>query len=598
VDKRFRSTVVEYAVVLVLCIVVLEWSMKLHEARWNIPFDYSGGDAFASIQVIKSVVDTGGYLTNPYLGAPGVFEYYDFPRTEHLQIWLSAFLGWAFGDYAAGVNLYSCLTFPLTALIAMSVFRYLKVSFLPSLVCSLLYAFLPFHFIRLQSHFFLASYFLVPWEILMMLWICRNEQFLRRSKKGWIVPTNKGWACAGICILTASAGTYYTFFACVLLIVAGVYSSQHFRNWKPVRAAFALAGLLVVSSILNLLPFILYWQREGKNPEVATRSFVEADIFGLRLAGLLLPAGGHRIPFVAQKMRDYPVTVINENRAAYLGIVGVCGFLFLLWRLFFTRWLNPESAGEKSELLSSVAVLNGSSVMLAAAGGFGAVFSFLAYSQIRAYNRISIFIAFFALLAVAVYLDRLFTGRRGTSKIQVSIIAAIILIAGLLDQTLPGYHALKQNQVDEFQSDAAFIQQIENAIPEGSMIFQMPYYPFPEVEAPYRMVDYDHFRGYLQSKKLRWSYGAMKGRKTDDWQRETASLSLPDLVKALKQAGFRGIYFDRKGYPRSGGHELELRRLIGRPLFISKNRRLLYFDFPDLTKASLLPSQQRLEKGF
>ncbi len=65
-------------------------------------------------------------------------------------------------------------------------------------------------------------------------------------------------------------------------------------------------------------------------------------------------------------------------------------------------------------------------------------------------------------------------------------------------------------------------------------------------------MDYSHLRGYLHSEKLKWSYGAMKGREGDAWEKSIASESDEEMVKELQQAGFKGIYVDTYGYKDSG----------------------------------------------
>ena len=85
-------------------------------------------------------------------------------------------------------------------------------------------------------------------------------------------------------------------------------------------------------------------------------------------------------------------------------------------------------------------------------------------------------------------------------------------------------------------------------MPSGSMIYQLPYYPYPETIPPYRMELYDHFRGYLNSKSLRWSYGVIKGRPTDLWQRKVAGFPTEDMIKEIKSKGFTGLYININGY--------------------------------------------------
>lgn len=564
----------ELATVFFLSLLFLALIMHLWAAEWHVPFQYSGGDPLESQAVIKSVIDTGTYLENPMLGAPGQFEYYDYPRTEHFQIFIVRILSAFSQDYALVINLFFVFTFPLTALIAFAVLRHFGISFLPALVASLLYAFMPYHFIRGETHFFLSCYFFIPVSVAICLWICQNEAFMTRNAKRRWWPTLKGVTATFFCILIASSGTYYAFFTCFLILISGIYAFTHTKRWSSLQPAFFFIIILVGVSIINLVPAIHYTIREGKNPSVTRRSFLEAEFYGLKMTGLLLPAAGHRFPPLNRMVRRYPGSNMNENYSAYLGIVGVTGFLILMAWIFF-----PKTRIQGQELCEKLSVLNGSLVLLGLCGSLGPLFAFLVFSQFRGYNRVSIFLAFFVLFAIGLVLD---TQKKKyldapLKRIVFMIVSFGILIFGLWDQTLPTYVATKPKQVANFRSDAAFVKEIESKLPSGSMIFQLPYHSFPEAGPDNRMNDYDHFRGYLHSTKLRWSYGAMKGRKWDKWQREISLLPIPEFIQTLKSTGFRGLYFDRFGYARHDETEQEIRRLLGEPAVVSEDKRLSFY---------------------
>ncbi|HEY5234865.1 MAG TPA: hypothetical protein VIJ14_01700, partial [Rhabdochlamydiaceae bacterium] len=55
---------------------------------------------------------------------------------------------------------------------------------------------------------------------------------------------------------------------------------------------------------------------------------------------------------------------------------------------------------------------------------------------------------------------------------------------------------------------------------------------------------------------LKWSFGAIKGRTVDLWQRKAASYPLCKMIDELISKGFNGIYLNRMGY-KDNGAELE-----------------------------------------
>lgn len=84
---------------------------------------------------------------------------------------------------------------------------------------------------------------------------------------------------------------------------------------------------------------------------------------------------------------------------------------------------------------------------------------------------------------------------------------AALLGLGLLDQTSPRAVPDYAKIAFEYGNDDAFVQRVEAAMPRGAMIFQLPVISFPEHLSVNVMHDYDHARGYLHARHLRWSYG-------------------------------------------------------------------------------------------
>jgi phosphoglycerol transferase len=165
------------------------------------------------------------------------------------------------------------------------------------------------------------------------------------------------------------------------------------------------------------------------------------------------------------------------------------------------------------------------------------------------------------------------------------VLVAVALILGFLDQKIPQYVPRYRDTKTEFLSDADFVSRIESSVPAGSMIFQLPYVQFPETAGIHKMHDYDHFRGYLHSKNLRWSYGTIKNRDGDRAQAEVAALPTEQFVQALVYAGFIGIYLDRNGYEDGAAAKTaELSNVIHVEPLSSQNGRLLFFNLADYAR--------------
>jgi len=563
------------------CLAILVWVMQLWRADLPVPFGYRGSDSFFHFMQAKSLLDNGWYLENPFIGMPTGMEFYDFPLTENLHFLVMKLVSLAAADFGRTVNGYYLLTFPLSAMTALGVFRHFRMSSLPAAAGAILFAFLPYHFWRGQEHIFLASYHLVPLAVLIILWVALGDDADRGAERrgrpgtGW--PTPRVAAGLAIGLAVGFAGVYYAFFAAVLLGVVGGIHGLRTRQLRPLLCAAGFTAAILAGVLANVAPNLAYMWHHGKNPELY-RVASEAEPYGLKIVQLLLPVRGHHLPALAGLAETYARgPLVNENQTAALGAVGGLGFLALLaWPVLGGR------LGGQAPLLERLSLLTYAALLLATIGGFGALIALLGFPLIRAYNRMSVFIGFFSLFAIVVLLDRL--GRRlhgpGLSHGLFGAMVVALTVGGVLDQTgrriVPPYPELEA----DYRSDRDFVRRIEGAVPPGAMIFQLPYVPFPESAPPvHRLRDFHLFRGYLHSTGLRWSYGTMKGRPGDAWQRKVAAMPPEEMAEALAVVGFAGIYLDRNGYA-DGGREVEGRlaaRLRADPL-VSANGRLAFFD--------------------
>ena len=589
-NSRLR-TIGEYAAAVVLCLIILTFVMKLWRADPRTPFEY-GGDALFHGMVIKGIIDNGWYLRNDFIGAPGGSEVFYFPMADNLHFILIKFFSFFTSDYALILNLYFLLTFPLTTISALYVFRHFKISYLTALAGSQLYTFLPYHFFRNEHHLVLAGYYIVPLMVMVILWVFSGRLLASGSddkKSGWRLNLRSRPFLASIviCLLIASGGLgYYAFFGCFFLLVAGVAAALFHKGVRHFAVALILAAVVFAGFLINLVPNMIYIRSQGGSQTVE-RGTGEAEAYGLKIAQMLLPIDGHRIPALARLKHRYNIAapLVNDNTCTTLGAVGSIGFLVLLgWLLFWKPAARQTREDDQpGALLSQLSLLNICGVLLGTVGGFGSLFAVLISPQMRSYNRVSIYLAFFSLFAVVLLLEDFFRRRASFGRARIIFAASlgVMLLLGVLDQTgkgiyfVPAYAAFGS----ENASDADFVRRIEALVPGGSMIFQLPYVPFPENPPVHQMLDYEHFRPYLHSRNLRWSYGAIKERDNARWQMATADLPANQFLEAISVAGFRGVYLDRGGYADNGADmETKLRTLLAVEPMVSANGRMLFFD--------------------
>ena len=268
----------------------------------------------------------------------------------------------------------------------------------------------------------------------------------------------------------------------------------------------------------------------------------------------------------------------------------------LFYQLFTKSALDDNEILKKIKYLS---ILNLSAVLLATVGGIGTVIAYLFFPEIRAYNRISVFIAFFCITTVMMLLDVLLQ-KYSQNKIKKYAIVGFIIIVlffGIYDQSsvrfIPDYKNIKE----VFMSDDHFVKDIERTYPDDTNVFQLPYVPFPENPPVHGMSDYDHFRAYLHSANITWSYGAMKGRDGDQWQREIVKKSLDKMLEDLSFSGFNGIYVDSYGYTDNGKEIISgLSSALQTTPMVSENKRLYFFDMNDYNVRLKFSSATEIER--
>jgi hypothetical protein len=578
-------TIAALCVATALCIACLILILQLWRADLRIPIYYgTQSDLTIESALIKDVVENGWYLRNPRLGAPGISEFYDFPLSNALHYAIMKPISFIVGSWGMTLNLYFFLGFVFSVWSALLVLRQLKVAYPLAIAAGLLFAFAPYHFYRSENHLRLSGYYMIPPMVLVLVWLLRRD-----IGKLW---SPKAVVSAVVCALIGCSDIYYAFFAVLLLALTGLYGLLEDRSFQRVRIAAYLIAVTSAVVLLGLVPTLIYTNQHGKNAETAVRDPHEAENYAFKMTQLVFPVSGHRVPFLARAKGYYnnshAPSPISEGDGSALGMTEAAGFVFLLLLpLTGFRGARHQSA------FRALALLNLCAFLIGTVGGFGSIFAWLCSPQIRAYSRISIYIAFISIAAMALLADE-FWQWWGTNRVRRGILMlALVPIAagGILDQTtranVPPHDYVKSL----YRNDADFFARVERSLPESAMVLQLPYMQYPESGPVSGMAPYDPLRGYLHSTNLRWSYGAVKGRYTDAWLRDLESRPIEDIAEGAAVAGFSAIYLDRAGYS-DGAAELEsrLKSLLARRPIVSTNRRYAFYE--------LSPVVERLHRTY
>jgi hypothetical protein len=606
----------------IVSVVVAALVLNVGEGHLSLPWNYaSEGDTKFYLLLIKGILSHGSYQVNASLGAPFGLQLYDFPQGgDNLSLLIVRSLGLFSQNPAWVLNVFFLLTFALVAVTAFAALRLLSVSTGAAIVGACIFALLPYHFYRGESQVLLSAYYGVPLGTLlfMRLWLAPGL-FVRRAgrpegatPRAWPVRVSSWLSGTSLltivcCLVIGSSGLYYAVFAILLLSSGGALALLVGRGRLAFFSGVLAAALVALTLAANISPTLSYRSAHGANTAIK-RTTIEADQFGLRLSDLLLPVEAHRFgPLSGANQKYIEATSTGYCEACYenLGAVGSIGFLWLgLIALVaiagivgagglagsLRRRMGPTSIYRPAALGVSL------SFVLATIGGLSSLIAFFVTRDIRGWNRISLFIAFFSLLAAMLGLDaglRRLSARvlsRASAIGAGAIVCAVILALGIVDETSSFFVPKYEKDAKQWVGDATFVREIEAHMPARAAIFQLPYVPFPEgygangtsVSAPNPNygTTYELARGPIHaSSRLRFSYGAMKGRPAD-WQAPLATQPLYLSLVAAAANGFDGLWVDPHGYSALARPRLTpmLERILGvYPLF-SPAHDLMFFD--------------------
>lgn len=567
-----RSFAVAGSIFLILWIV-----MDLGNVNLSVPFRYEG-DGLTSSSLIKTLADSGLSLVTDRLGAPYQQSLYDIPMSDDLNIAILWLVDLFSGNWAVALNGYFLLTFFLVGLAALFSLRKMGVRNGLAVPLAVLYAFLPYHLLRGENHLFLAAYFMVPllcwgiWCVAKGVWIEKD------GKIQW--PT--AVQLAVICLAGSSSGIYYTFFAAMALSFFSVVTWINTRHHRNFLASISLVFILGVGTFANLLPSLILSKQT--HALVATqRSLGESEIYGLKIAQMILPRTGHNFPPFARVKDAYNRSspMINENDTATLGFIATLGLMVSLGSIV----LRGQGIRRR---LADLGKINLFMILVATVGGLSVLIGFLLTKEIRAYNRISVFIAFFSMAAAGALLNTAVDAMKRWKywRLGTGALGLALLLIGLYDQVPRHFDG------SAFRSkvgmDRDYFARVEASLSPKAAVYQLPYMPYPESPPIADMKDYEHLRGYLNTSTIRWSYGALKGSKADQTiaalgrETDTPASFLKDLVFE----GYQALYINREGYTdRAVVLESGVSKILGKAPLVSADGKLATYSLVDYKKS-------------
>jgi len=550
-------------------------ALDVAHADWSVPFHYINpfprvgcSDIYHMLQHVQALCEQGWSGQSTRIGFPGTQDDRDFPAADllhHALLWLISRGGWSFGFT---INSYYVLGFALTGASAAGVARQLGYSVAGSLAIAVLYACLPYHFMRGQSHLLLSAYFVVPCTVLTAVWLAESKPFTVRRRltpTGWFVVLTGG--------LTGLAGVYYAAFA-LLFIVCGAGVATTLGPRRLSRDVLVPLLSIVAGLGICAVPYVMHRITAGPNSLAVIRPGTDIEESALKLVQMVIPVPRHRLPMLAAVTASYENAspFVNENAAAALGIVGTAGLILLL---AVSAGFCPKLAD--SRRIRILASFNLVGLLYATHGGFGVLPALVTTPLLRGSSRVVVYLAFFSLLAICAWVESAKPWICSRSpKLAWWIVMACLTVGGLWDQVSPSFRPHHRAIRARHADDARFGAELERTLPPMAAVFQLPFVSYPEGG----FGDYQHFRPVLHTRTLRFSYGAMRGRQADALNNELANrlVSRDDsAIEALRRVEYLAILIDR-----AIGHDPAFERwlgaTLGSPWFQSSDARYAVFD--------------------
>lgn len=564
--REGMSDVGMYITLLILTLIVAYFSLGAG-LDFNIYASVSGGDTVFSLESIKSIQENGilGIFVNPRIGAPESSALIDYPGMDigmALIIWFIS----CFTSSTTGIMyIYYIITFPCNAIAMLLLLRKLKINRSASFVISAIFSFVPYHFLRGLGHFTLINYSMFVVALYLALCILgyfENERF---------------WKIICMAILLGIGYGYYYAFGLIIMAIAVVIRFFRDPNLKKCLSYIWIPIVTLITVICTLLPKIIFSIVNGANTIAGIRYPIEQEYFGLKIIQLLLPPSYTRVSKFSDIYNTYvsQAPLITENVTASLGIVAGIGFIVLCVLLIYSFVMKEKCKSKDWVLIDFLSLSTLSILLMGTIGGFGEIFNWAITSQIRCYNRGSIFIAGLSLIMVAILLNKIHLKRKW---LTLGISVAILGIS--MYDTVPVKNADWQEQIQPVQENyEKFFNTVENTFNSGDMIYQLPYLDFPEVSNTF---DYKHFIGYLFTDTLRWSYGGVKGRNIKAKELFVDEGKSYLFLKKIKDAGFSAVYIDLSGFDDNGESILEFYNSLGIESITSDDGILYVYDIRSL----------------
>lgn len=517
------------------------WSVR----DWNQPTAYSEvreSDVIGMLAIFKAARD--GHQTPlsqkivPELGAPGQANWSSFPTIEEIPPYLTGVLA-RFTSLFAALNIKLLVGHLLAALTFYFVARYFRCGVPWAFLGGLAYGLAPFIFSESPHHSVVAYVWHIPLFLVVWHWVA--------TQPGIAPFSGRFWLAFALAFVTGLQNIYYTNIFCQLTLLGAVVLFLRSRSLPPLLSAFGIiGGAALAFALMNLDTWVFKLSHPGADLAIE-RPFKWLEIYGLKLTDFFIPLPTHQSEAFRNFWLHHSQQTILANEGSYLGLLGIASLLLLV-AVSIARVLSKQKHSLPIEAWQVLWIF-----VVFTTGGLNSLAGLFGITFFRAGYRLSIVVLAIVLLFAMREASAFFASRGRVGRLLVALLVSIVV----WDQMpLVENRESRAERMALVQSDQAFTQAMEEALPKGSMVFQLPIMGYPESPVP-GITPYEHLRPYLYSHDLRYSFGVSRAELVSGFHSRLLDQPIDKIIEVLKEQGFAAIYINRKGFPDQGTGILE-----------------------------------------
>ena len=503
------------------------WVYRLTPKDLTYPWRVVDSDLSAVYSLAQALGQSWTGMVNHSLGAPFTADFSLAFIPDDLQVEILRILMHLTNNPFVAVNLFYLLTFGLCAATFLFLADTFKLSRWVSTPLALSYAWMPYHFTRMDAgHVFLAAYYMIP---IGVVYLHRLFEYLTGSLVSFFpASTFKRIGFVLGIVAVGSSGTYYGVFFALLAATMILLVPQQNQSLRITAQHGGLTALVSFFFIAAPLLRIVSSQLRGLET-VLTRSPEESVQFGGSIARLLVPWG----VWLPAKLK--PVVSPTEFEWTISPILGVIG----VWILIIGIAVSMSGRFSTNNNHKSIRFIFIWALLFYTATGVSLVFAYAIDPSFRCWNRLSIVIMTLALVALGATLSKF--GKFNKVWFPILLVIAILSqLSPLHDSGIgPEPDVISKDAFTALQQVAAVIQQ---EIRPGCQILQLPIMAFPEGGQVGQVGNGAHLWLPILASGFRWSYGAPKGTKQGEYWIQNQI----DIVQYAKNLAFCAVLTDNR----------------------------------------------------